>query len=114
MSIYELHIEGGILFMSILSILFISTLLSGVFGIIKVDEKWLKISNEVALLALVWGILGQVLGLFGAFQGIEQMGEVSQAMLAGGLKVSSYTSIYGLIIFIVGKVLQLVASTIAK
>jgi hypothetical protein len=115
MSIYELHVQGGMLFMSILTILFIATIATGVLGLIKrEDAKWLKISKETALLALVWGILGQVLGLFAAFQGIEQMGEVSQAMLAGGLKVSSYTTIYGLIIFIVGKVLQLVAGAITK
>ena len=51
-------------------------------------------------MALVVGILGQVIGLFEAFQAIEEMKEVSPSLLAGGLKVSSITTIYGFIIYI--------------
>jgi hypothetical protein len=57
------------------------------------------------LLALVTGVLGQLIGMFMAFQAIEQIGEVSQAMLAGGLKVSSITSIYGMLIFVVTRLI---------
>ena len=70
-------------------------------------EKWLKISQEIALFALVFGILGQLVGLVGAFQAIEQVGEVSQALLAGGLKVSSYTTMYGFFIFLLAKLFKI-------
>ena len=63
--------------------------------------------KELGLLALAVGFMGQLLGLFGAFEGIEQMGGVSQAILAGGLKVSSITSVYGLLIYIVSLVIQI-------
>ncbi|MEY2969970.1 MAG: hypothetical protein RLZZ599_343 [Bacteroidota bacterium] len=65
------------------------------------------------MLALAIGFLGQLIGLFGAFEGIEQMGGVSQPMLAGGLKVSSITSIYGLLIYTVGMVIQVVKKFMA-
>ena len=107
MNIIELHYQGGMLFMSVLSILFALIIASAIFGIIKDSQKWIKISQELGLFALVWGILGQVLGLFGAFQAIEIVGEVSQALLAGGLKVSSITTLYGLIIFLVAKLFKL-------
>jgi hypothetical protein len=39
---------------------------------------------------------------------------VSQAMLAGGLKVSSITSIYGLLIYIVSLLIQIVKKFTGK
>jgi biopolymer transport protein ExbB/TolQ len=45
--------------------------------------------------------------LYQAFSAIEQMGSVSQSMLAGGIKVSSITSIYGLVIFILAILLKI-------
>ena len=56
--------------------------------------------KSVGLLALVTGLLGQLIGLYTAFQYIEAAGSVSPAMLAGGLKVSSITSLYGMLIFV--------------
>jgi hypothetical protein len=62
--------------------------------------------KELGLLALAIGFLGQLVGLYAAFEGIEAMGGVSQAMLVGGLKVSSITAIYGLLIYTIGMVIQ--------
>lgn len=113
MKIIEVHVEGGILFMGILFLLLVAVIATSALVIKhKQDsvkaERWLKISQEIALFALVFGILGQLIGLLGAFQGIEQMGEVSQAMLAGGLKVSSYTTLYGFFIFLLARLFKIV------
>lgn len=96
---------GGPLFMGILTVFF---LLMIVAAVRNSGEK------ELGLLALAVGFLGQLIGLFGAFEGIEQMGGVSQAMLAGGLKVSSITSIYGLLIYIVSLLIQIVKKFTGK
>jgi biopolymer transport protein ExbB/TolQ len=96
----NLFYEGGTLFMTILTILLI--------GIIVCFFKFPNLIKEVGILALSIGILGQIIGLYGAFKGIEQMGQVSQEMMAGGLKVSSITTIYGLLIYIVSLVLRLI------
>lgn len=96
----DLFYEGGTLFMTILTIL-----LLGVIVCFWKFPEWIK---EVGLLALSIGILGQVIGLYGAFKGIEQMGEVSQQMMAGGLKVSSIPTIYGLLIYILSIILTLI------
>lgn len=113
MNFYEMHIEGGIEFMFVLFILFLSVLATGIISLLKRKDplqkkKWIKINQDLALFALVWGILGQTIGLFSAFQALEEIGEVSQAILAGGLKVSSYTTIYGLFIFLTGKVFKII------
>ena len=55
--------------------------------------------KSIGLFALITGILGQLIGLMSAFETIEKMGSVSQEMLAGGLRISSITSLYGLLIF---------------
>ncbi|MEO1256002.1 MAG: MotA/TolQ/ExbB proton channel family protein [Bacteroidota bacterium] len=91
---------GGILFMTILTIELTVILLFAI-------KNWISKKNEtsliksVGLLAAITGILGQLIGLFSAFEAIQQMGSVSPAILAGGLKVSMITTIYGIIIYIV-------------
>ncbi|MEL0026079.1 MAG: MotA/TolQ/ExbB proton channel family protein [Schleiferiaceae bacterium] len=96
---------GGPLFMGILTLILLLMIYAAVRnGCVK----------ELGLLALAVGFMGQLLGLFGAFEGIEQMGGVSQAMLAGGLKVSSITSIYGLFIYIVSLLIQIVKKFTGK
>ena len=105
---------GGIEFMSILTLMFLAALIFGGLSASDIFSKGLK-GDEVkrrldyvkffGLLALVTGVLGQLIGMFMAFQAIEQIGEVSQAMLAGGLKVSSITSIYGMLIFVITRLI---------
>ena len=56
--------------------------------------------------ALAFGFLGQLIGLLGAFEAIEA-GGVSQSILAGGLKVSSITSIYGLLIYCISLIIRI-------
>ena len=90
---------GGPLFMGMLTLIFIALIVAAVL------KKGVK---EIGLLALAMGFLGQLIGLMGAFEGIEAMGGVSQSMLAGGLKVSSITSIYGLLIYIISLIVQVV------
>ena len=86
--------------MSILTLLLVGVLICAW----KYPE-WIK---EVGLLALSIGILGQIIGLFSAFQFMEASGGVSQEVMAGGLKVSSITTAYGLLIYIVSLVLRIV------
>ncbi|MEY2963858.1 MAG: hypothetical protein RL754_1119 [Bacteroidota bacterium] len=90
---------GGPLFMGAISLVFI-------LMIVAAFRKGCV--RELGILALAIGFLGQLIGLFSAFEGIEAMGGVSQAMLAGGLKVSSITSIYGLLVFTIGMIIQVV------
>ena len=94
--------------------LLIAVLTTSFLAIKAKSERWLNKSQELALFALVFGIFAQMIGLFGAFQAIEQVGEVSQALLASGLKISSYPSIYGLLIFLIGKSVKITFNFIQK
>lgn len=57
---------------------------------------WVK---EIGLLALLTGIFYQLLGLFMAFDSIQQAGDISLSLLAGGFKVSFITIMYGMLIY---------------
>ncbi|WP_370089559.1 MotA/TolQ/ExbB proton channel family protein [Ekhidna sp.] len=106
----ELFHMGGMLFMSILTI----ELLAVGFFVMRCLKKSdsfegdLKLVKSTGLLAAITGILGQLIGLFSAFEAIQQMGSVSPAMLAGGIKVSMITTIYGVIIYLLSIVLYLI------
>lgn len=98
----DLLFEGGILFMSILTVTAAVSIGLSVFHLIKKtqQENQLALIKSVGLFALVFGVLGQFIGLYSALQHISQVESVSSAMLAAGIRVSSITSIYGMIIFI--------------
>ena len=93
-------LEGGPLFMGLLSL----TLIGLLWTALKMPNK----VQTVGRLALGLGVLGFVIGIFGMFKALEQLqGSISQNMLAGGLKISLITPIYGLIIFCIAQAIQL-------
>ncbi|SHJ93481.1 MotA/TolQ/ExbB proton channel family protein [Reichenbachiella agariperforans] len=104
----ELFYMGGSLFMGVLTLLLMGIVAITIAQFIAlfngkaVDVSWVK---SIGLFALVFGVLGQFIGLYSAFQSIEQVGQVSQALLAGGLKVSSITSMYGIVICLISYLL---------
>lgn len=105
----DLFYEGGILFMSLVTLGFLPALVMAVRTGLLIhqgaeNERVLRSAEYVkslGLFALVLGVLGQIIGLYGAFEAIADAGEVSQALLAGGLRVSSITTIYGMVCCVV-------------
>lgn len=107
----ELFYMGGPLFMGILSILLLLLLSMATYRgvqIVRNDiehetrfRRQLSHIKSMGLFTLVVGIFGQLLGLYQAFSAIESMGgQISPALLAGGLKVSMISTLYGMIIFL--------------
>ena len=117
---FNLFFEGGPLFMGILTLLLILVIIAGIRGLIQYQNEHLSpaelrrslgIVRQIGLLAFIIGILGQLIGLYDAFVAIQQMDGVSPAMLAGGLKVSMITTIYGALIWMISMILSLVIGT---
>jgi biopolymer transport protein ExbB/TolQ len=108
---FELFYAGGAFYMGVLTLVFIAMIAVAVINglaVFKEENEQIEVLvrrlsyiKSVGLFALIVGILFQLMGLVGAFQAIEQVGSVSPAMLAGGLKVSIITTIYGLIIYVI-------------
>jgi len=97
----DLFYMGGPLFMSLISICQLAMFIAIIMHFRGSDS--LNYVRELGLLGLALGILGQLIGLFEAFKAIEIIGDVSPALLAGGLKVSSITTLYGLLGFIISR-----------
>jgi hypothetical protein len=110
MRFIEWHYEGGMEYMLPLTILL-------AFNLIMIGKTFYQLfiegkagSSQVRSLftihfisgfALAFGIFGQIMGLVGGFEAIEAAGMVDQNVLAGGLKVSSYSTMYGFTIFLI-------------
>ncbi|WP_069131649.1 MotA/TolQ/ExbB proton channel family protein [Rhodohalobacter halophilus] len=107
----DLFFMGGPLFMGILTIILVAMVSLTCYiaiqkkkeGIKPLADSWVK---ELGILGLVVGIFGQFIGLYQAFSIIEEAGSVSQAMLVGGFKVSSITTLYGFVILILSLILN--------
>ena len=120
----ELFYQGGILFMSVLTILLIIAVVWILFYWLKYLSKkqpdklaslrMIKYGKSVGLLAMVTGILGQLIGLYSAFSVIAEVKDVSPQLVYGGIKVSMITTLYGIFIFIIVTLLWLVATQVIE
>ncbi|MEM7551913.1 MAG: MotA/TolQ/ExbB proton channel family protein [Bacteroidota bacterium] len=52
-------------------------------------------------IALSIGMMGQIMGLYGAFIYIEEQGTIEPNMLYDGFKVSSISMVFGLLLFLI-------------
>ena len=104
-SIYAKLIEGGPVFMFPILFLLILILVLIVKGFIDKNnnKKTISLISSVGLFTLVWGILGQTIGLIQAFDAIQVAGDVSPGIIAGGLKISLLTTFFGLFTFLVAR-----------
>lgn len=100
-SIPQLFMQGGPVGMSILTALLIALL----FAAWKAPA-WVK---EIGVAALAFSILMIALGGYNAAKALEICnGDISPALLWGGVKCCLVTLIYGLIIYLVSLVIRIV------
>ncbi len=103
-------VMGGTLFMSILTILLVIIVATSIYFAMaiangKAKEKvnfkqQLKYVKSIGLFTMITGILGQLIGLFSAFSAIEQVGDMSMSIVAGGLKISMITTLTGITFYL--------------
>ena len=108
--------EGGPVFMYPLFIMMLTCIGLIVFSFIKGDDlgKLQKIVHHIGLFAIVWGFLGQMIGLIQVFDVVSSIeGGVSQNVLAGGLKVGLLCPIFGMFVFLIAR-LGLIVLTLKK
>lgn len=101
----DLFYMGGPIFMGILTITLIALVAVAIISYLHVKNDrshYISLVKEIGIFGFIFGLLGQTMGLYSAFSVIEQAGMVSPEILISGLKVSSITTMYGLIILVVG------------
>lgn len=97
---FRLFIVGGPVYMAILTILLVALFLSA--------WKVPKCIKEIGYLALVLGILFQLIDVYAVCRALSQTrNDVDITVLAGGLKVSLIAPIYGMAIYALSRVLRL-------
>lgn len=110
--------EGGQWFMGTLSILFLVILsfsvIAGTLAIKSTSGNADRIQNligyikSLALFTLVFGIFSQILGLVDIFDYLaHENSEIAPAILAKGIKITCWTTIYGIIIYLVSILITL-------
>jgi len=97
----NLFFDGGALFMGILSLILLLVILVFIRSLSKRGQEatldrthfWLR---SLGSLGLLLGVFGQLIGLYSAFTVMESVDSMSPSILAGGLRVSLITTLYGL------------------
>ncbi len=106
--------DGGMFFMFPILVLLLLVFFLTVKNFLVIRQqgfpsaKYIKLINSVGLVTLVWGVLGQLVGLVEAFDKIELLGEISTPMLAGGLKISALPTIFGFFVFVVSRIASII------
>ena len=99
-NIFQLFVEGGYVFMSIITLILVA-----LFFAAWKAPAWIK---EIGLLALAFGFLGTLLGFWSAAEFIQSQAEISPNVIWGGVKVGLIPVVYGIIVYIVSLVLRII------
>ena len=67
-------------------------------GLLEKNVSWLSL---FIALAPMLGFMGTVIGMISAFDSIEAAGDISPAVVAGGVKVALLTTVFGLVVAII-------------
>jgi biopolymer transport protein ExbB len=70
----------------------------------KLERGLVWISLFIALAPML-GFMGTVIGMIGAFDAIQEAGDISPSLVAGGIKVALLTTVAGLIVAMILQVL---------
>lgn len=66
----------------------------------RLEKGLIWISLFIALAPML-GFMGTVIGMIGAFDAIEEAGDISPSLVAGGIKVALLTTVAGLIVAVI-------------
>ena len=96
--------QGGP-FMYPLALMLILILVLFIFSLLKKQniQKSSSLISSISLFAIVWGFLGRLIGLIGAFEAVEQGADISPTVMATGLRISFMAPVFGIIIFLIGR-----------
>ena len=96
--------QGGPFFMYPILFLLILILVLTIKGFLEENKgKTISLISSLGLFTVAWGIFGQTIGLIQAFDAIQAAGDISMSLVAGGLKISLLTTVFGVITFLVSR-----------
>ncbi len=99
-SLYELYQQGGVLFMSLITLCLVGVLLAA--------WKMPSRVKELGLAALVLGVVSWAVGMYQAMGVLQINGDISPSVLLGGAKVALIAPIWGCIVFIISLIVRII------
>jgi len=75
---------------------------SVLMGRLEMNLTWISLFIAIAPML---GFMGTVIGMIGAFDAIAAAGDISPAIVAGGIKIALLTTVFGLIVAVILQVL---------
>ena len=96
----QLFVEGGLYWM-----IGISLFLIALFIAAWKAPRWVR---EIGIGALVFALFGTLLGLAQVFDAMQMFGDISTAVLCGGLKVTLIPTFYGLIVYFISLIIRVI------
>lgn len=96
----QLFVEGGLGWMIIISLFLIALFIAAWKA-----PRWVK---EIGIGALVFGIFGTLVGLAQVLDALQSFGDISLAVICGGLKVTLITTFYGLIVYFISLIVRVI------
>ena len=97
---FELFVLGGVPWMTFLTLNLLALLLAAWKA-----PAWVK---EIGIIALVFGVLGFLVGFYIAATDISKAGDIASRIIWGGMRIALITPIYGLIIYFISLVIRII------
>ncbi|WP_175549995.1 MotA/TolQ/ExbB proton channel family protein [Mariniphaga anaerophila] len=119
-SLVETYRTGGPLFMTIVTatglsmVFFASKSCIAIFAKKNYSGRGINYILMFGSLSFILGLLGQAVGMVEAFAAIQRAGDISPALVAGGLRVSMIAPLYGMFYFIISIPIWMVLREIVK
>ena len=96
----QLFVEGGLGWM-----IGISLFLIALFIAAWKAPRWVR---EIGIGALIFAIYGTLMGILQVLDAMQRFGDISPAVLCGGLKVTLIPTFYGLIVYFISLVIRVI------
>lgn len=99
-SLYELYQQGGVLFMSLITLCLV--------GVFLAAWKMPSRVKELGIAALVLGLVSWAVGMYQAMGVLQINGDISPSVLLGGAKVALIAPIWGAIVYFISLVVRII------
>ena len=96
----QLFVEGGLGWMIGISLFLIALLLAAWKA-----PRWVR---EIGIGALIFAIYGTLMGILQVLDAMQRFGDISPAILCGGLKVTLIPTFYGFIVYFISLIIRVI------
>lgn len=119
MKLFEVYKMGGPHMHIITIMLLMAFIVAGIklYRMIVLNEyssKMLGLIRLAGSFAVAWGILSQIIGIIQALEAIRAAGDISPQIVMGGAIVSFYSTVWGIIAFLISMLIYYILKEVIK